>query len=152
MEESNVETFKVQAQGVGWPTLCTITGTKWEIQVDEPVADGGKNTGPNPMQFFSASLVACQNEQAQVVADEMKVDIQQIDIEMEVDLDLSSFMGSIDHSNGAYKTVRMSAVVKGNLSEEQVQILGQKVDARCPILGLLRSGGCVIDSKWRKVN
>jgi uncharacterized OsmC-like protein len=32
--------------------------------LDEPVEDRGSNSGPNPMQYFTAWLAGCQNEQA----------------------------------------------------------------------------------------
>ncbi len=147
-EEKHVETFKATAQGNGWPTAVQITGTEWKIQVDEPTEDGGRNSGPNPMQYFAASLAACQNEQAQVVAEELELTLEGIDIDLEIDLDLAGFMGMADHSQGSYKQVRLSAKVRGGISAEQASLLGQKVDARCPILGLLRSSGCEIKSSW----
>ena len=150
MEDSHLETFKAEAQGKGWPTTVNITDTKWTIKVDEPVEDGGSNTGPNPMQYFTAALASCQNEQAQVVVEELALSIAQIDIKVEIDLDLSGFMGMSDNSNGSYKNVRLDAVVLGEVTTEQVKILGQKVDDRCPILGLLRSSGCKISSSWSK--
>ena len=150
MENEHLETFKAQAQGKGWPTKVTITDTSWEIQVDEPVEDGGSNSGPNPMQYFAAALASCQNEQAQVVAEELSLDITQIDIQLEIDLDLSGFMGMADHSEGSYKQVRMNTEVLGTITDGQAKALGQKVDARCPILGLLRSSGCKIESSWSK--
>ncbi|MFT7612681.1 MAG: putative redox protein [Parvicellaceae bacterium] len=150
MENEHLETFKAKGQGNGWPTKVDITDTEWEIQLDEPTEDGGSNSGPNPMQFFTASLVGCQNEQAQVVAEELSLTIEQINIQIEIDLDLSGFMGTSDHSNGSYKSVRLSAVVQGEATDEQVNILGQKVDARCPILALLRTSGCEIESNWSK--
>ncbi len=150
MENSHVETFKVQAQGKKVPTKVIITGTEWELQLDEPVEDGGSNTGANPMQYFTASLAGCQNEQAQVVADELSLNIEEINMEVEVDLDLSGFMGTADHSNGSYKNVRLNAVLHGDLTDEQAKIIGQKVDARCPILALLRTSGCNIKSNWSK--
>lgn len=120
------------------------------MQLDESVEDGGLNSGPNPMQYFIASLAGCQNEQAQVVAEEMSLNIAQIDIQLEIDLDLSGFIGMSDNSDGSYKVVRMNTVVSGEINDEQVGTLGQKVDARCPILGLLRAGGCKIESSWTK--
>ena len=150
MENTHLETFKAEAQGKGWPTKIIITDTEWVIKTDEPVEDNGSNTGPNPMQLFIASLAGCQNEQAQVVADEMSVNISQIDIKVEIDLDLSGFMGVSDNSNGSYKNVRLEALVSGEVADEQIKILGQKVDDRCPILGLLRSSGCTIESSWTK--
>jgi uncharacterized OsmC-like protein len=150
MENSNIETFKAQAKGVNWPTEVTITGTEWKIQSDEPVEDGGLNSGPNPMQYFIASLAGCQNEQAQVVSEELSLNIEQIDIELEIDLDLSGFMGESDNSVGSYKNVRMNALVQGEVTDQQVKTLGEKVDARCPILVLLRTSGCKIESSWSK--
>lgn len=150
MEEKNLhlETFKATAKGEGWPTAVKITDTQWTIQIDEPKDEGGSNSGPNPMQYFAASLAGCQNEQAQVVAEELSLSIDKIDISLEIDLDLSGFMGMAEHSQGSYKEVRISALVSGSITEEQVIELGAKVDQRCPILGLLRSSGCEIKSEW----
>jgi uncharacterized OsmC-like protein len=150
MENAHLETFKAEAQGKGWPTKVSITDTEWTMQLDEPTEDGGSNSGPNPMQYFIASLAGCQNEQAQVVADELSLNIAQIDINVEIDLDLSGFMGTSDHSNGSYKNARLNAVVLGEVTDEQVKTLGQKVDERCPILALLRTSGCNITSSWSK--
>ena len=150
MENSHLETFKAKAQGNGWPTKVDITDTEWKLQLDEPIEDGGLNSGPNPMQYFIASLAGCQNEQAQVVAEELSINIKQIKIDVEIDLDLSGFMGMSDNSNGSYKSVRLDAVVDGTATNEQIKTMGQKVDARCPILALLRSSGCKIESSWSK--
>ena len=147
-ENNHVETFKGTAKGNGWPTTVSIVDTEWTIQVDEPTEDGGTNSGPNPMQYFTAALAACQNEQAQVVAEELSLSIDEIDIAIEIDLDLAGFMGMEQHSNGSYKQVRLQAVVKGNITNEQAQELGKNVDARCPILALLRSSNCRINSHW----
>ena len=148
MENTHLETFKAEAQGNGWPTKISITDTEWTFTTDEPVEEGGSNTGANPMQHFIASLAGCQNEQAQVVADELSLNITQIDIKVEIDLDLSGFMGTSDNSNGSYKNVRLEAVVTGDITDEQVKVLGQKVDDRCPILALLHTSGCAIKSNW----
>ncbi len=150
MENSHVETFKAEAQGNGWPTKVSITDTQWKLQLDEPTEDGGSNSGANPMQYFIASLAGCQNEQSQVVAEELSLNITQVDINVEIDLDLAGFMGMSDNSNGSYKNVRLDAVVHGEATDVQIKSLGEKVDARCPILALLRTSGCNIESSWRK--
>lgn len=144
----NIETFRATAQGSGWPTAVKISDTDWTIQVDEPLEDGGTNSGPNPMQYFVASVASCQNEQAQVVAEELSLSVKEIDIDIEIDLDLSGFMGMAEHSNDSYKQIRLKSLVHGDVSQEQVAALGAKVDARCPILGLLRNSGCEIESSW----
>lgn len=148
MSELHIETFKAIAVGKNWPTTVAITDTEFTLQIDEPVEEGGTNSGPNPMQYFAASLAGCQNEQAQVVAEELEVKLSKINIDLELDLDLAGFMGMADHSNGSYKQVRMKTVVHGDLINEQVLELGKKVDARSPILGVLKTSGCEIKSSW----
>lgn len=150
MENSYLETFKAEAQGIQRTTKVHITDTEWTLQVDEPIGHGGSGTGPNPMQYFTASLAACQNEQAQVVAEELSISIDQIDMNIETDLDLSGFMGAADNSEGSYKEVRLDTLLTGDFSEAQAKAIGEKVDARCPILALLRTSGCKIVSNWRK--
>ena len=53
MENAHLETFKAQAQGNKIPTKVSITGTEWTFQLDEPVEDGGTNSGANLMQYFA---------------------------------------------------------------------------------------------------
>jgi putative redox protein len=150
-QENTLEVFKATAKGSGWATKVNITGTEWTIQADETEEDGGTNTGPNPMQYFAASLASCQNEQAQVVAEEMELAIDAMDISLEIELDLAGFMGMAAHSNDSYKKVQLTHTVGGSITAEQVGEMGDAVDSRCPILGLLRNSGCEIDSSWAKV-
>jgi uncharacterized OsmC-like protein len=138
-QENTLEVFKATAKGSGWATTVNITGTAWDIQSDEPVDDGGTNTGPNPMQYFAASLAGCQNEQAQVVAEEMELAIDTMDISLEIELDLEGFMGMADHSNDSYKKVQLMHTVGGNITAEEAAKMGAAVDSRCPILGLLET-------------
>ena len=58
--------------------------------------------------------------------------------------------GVQDHSKECFRRTQLSAVVHGDLTSEQITLLGEKVDNRCPILSLLRSGGSVINSSWTK--
>ena len=147
-EIQHLETFKATALGKGWPTSVAITDTEWTLKVDEPVEDGGSNSGPNPMQYFIASLVSCQNEQAQVVAEELSISIDKIDITCEVDLNLDGFMGIDSHSENCFKRASFKALVQGDISEDLIVELGKRVDKRCPILSVLRSSGCAIDTSW----
>jgi putative redox protein len=145
--EHHVEVFNATARGSGWPTAVSITGTAWELQVDEPVEDGGGNSGPNPMQTFAASLAGCQNEQAQVVAGEMGLVADHIELTIEIELNLDGFMGATDDSEGCFQRVHLNAVVHG-VEAAQAATLGERVDRRCPILSLLRSAGAEIHSTW----
>lgn len=146
-ETTHVEHFRATARGTGWPTAVSITDSEWRFQIDEPEEDGGSNSGPNPMHHFVASLAGCQNEQAQVVAEELGFEAKQIELTLDVALNLAGFMGEADNSEGCFRRVQISAVVAG-ISADQAKSLGSRVDARCPILSLLRSAGADIESRW----
>lgn len=146
-EIEHIEQFHATARGNGWPTSVAITDSEWKFQIDEPEDEGGSGSGPNPMHHFVASLAGCQNEQAQVVAEELGFEAKQIDFTIDVALNLAGFMGDAENSNGCFKHVRITAAVSG-ISTEQAVALGEKVDARCPILSLLRSAGAEIESSW----
>jgi putative redox protein len=146
-DDKHIEIFTATAQGSGWPTRVSITDSEWVFKVDETKEDGGSNSGPNPMHHLVASLAGCQNEQAQVVAEEIGIEAKQIDFTLAVSLNLAGFMGTADSSEGCFERVRVEAVVSG-VSAEQAAKLGSRVDARCPIMSLLRSAGTVIESTW----
>lgn len=146
-QNKNIEIFCATAHGKGWPTTVSIDDTPWSFQVDEPTEDGGNNSGPNPMHHFVASLAGCQNEQAQVVAEELGFSADNIELTVEVALDLSGFMGISDNSDRSFRQVKLTVRVAG-VTEKQARELGERVDARCPILGLLRSSGATIESRW----
>jgi len=79
-----------------------------------------------------------QNQQAQVVAEELGITINKID------MNLSSFIGVKDTSENTYREVRFQANVYEELTQEQVKELGESVNNRCLILRLLRSSYCNI--------
>lgn len=146
-ESEHIEYFQADATGSGWPTAVSISDSQWSFKIDEPEEDGGSNSGPNPMHHFVASLAGCQNEQAQVVADELGLKATDIKMSIEVAVDLAGFMGINESSVGAFRRVKLRTSVAG-LRDEQSHALGALVDARCPILSLLRSSGVKIESEW----
>ena len=149
-EIEHVEQFHATARGRGWPTSVAITNSEWEFQIDEPKDEGGSNSGPNPMHHFVASLAGCQNEQAQVIAEELGFEANQIDFTLEMALNLAGFIGDAENSEGCFQLVHITAAVSG-ISTQQAAALGARVDARCPILSLLRSAGTDIKSSWTAI-
>ena len=79
-----------------------------------------------------------------------EIEAGKININVAVDLNLDGFMGIDDHSNNCFKKATLSAEVHGDVTADQVAELGKRVDNRCPILSVLRSSGCTIDSSWKQ--
>lgn len=114
--------------------------------MDEPEAEGGKNQNANPMQFFVASLVGCENELAAVVASELKIKIEKIEWDVAVDLNLDGFEGEDLKLEQPYTGARIDGKVFTDGTPEQVASLAASLHSRCPIRRLLVNSGVVVQS------
>lgn len=147
-----VERFSCTGVGSGilGDTNIQIKGEPWTFLLDEPVEEGGKNGNANPMQYFIASLTACENEQAAVVAGEMKIKIEKIEWAVDVELDLAGFTGDNKGLGQPYTGASVKATVTTDGTAEQVEALGKSIAARCPITQLLTNSGIKVAHAFSK--
>ena len=62
-----MKSYHLTAVGEG-PQCVTTTDTRFTINADLPLLQGGKNTAPQPVELLLASLVSCKQATAQVRA------------------------------------------------------------------------------------
>ena len=97
------------------------------ITVDEPVANGGEDTGPTPHDLYDAALGACKAltmlwyaKRKGIVLDDIRVDVTRDDSEERA---------------GRYR-LDAKLTLGGNLSDEQREEL-LKVAGKCPVHKLM---------------
>ncbi|WP_084221318.1 OsmC family protein [Anoxybacillus thermarum] len=143
----NKMTFIVQATTEGMTTRAKAG--KHEFVIDEAKQMGGQDLGANPLQMLLGALAACENVTARVVARETNFDLQDMTITVKGQFDPRGFMG--DSSIRPYfEQVFVEVVVKTEESEERIQQLKEKVEARCPVYTLLKSAGVQMNDQWYK--
>lgn len=98
-------------------------------QADMPVAKGGGDTAPNPMQLLLSALGACTSVTMQMYADHKGWDLQHVGVDLVLDADGEPVAGE------ARKIVR-HIHIEGNLDETQKARL-LKVAEACPVHKLL---------------
>ncbi|MDF2854668.1 MAG: osmotically inducible protein [Neobacillus sp.] len=139
--------FKVVGKGNGMRTDA-IAG-KHTLAIDEPESFGGKDSAIDPLSAFLASLMACENVMAQIIAKEMKFDLKKISFEAEGKIDLAGLMGDV-----TVKPYFQQVVVKGYIetseSEERMAELQQAVDMRCPVFRTIKDAGIPVENRWVK--
>jgi uncharacterized OsmC-like protein len=114
---------------------------------DEPPSFGGQDSAPNPMELVLAALNGCLTVMTQVIAREKGIDIHGITLRAEGSLDLRGAMG--DPSVPPYfRTVREKVELVTSASAEQVQVLQEEVQRRCPVYTLLKAAGVEVQSEW----
>lgn len=139
--------FKVTGTGTGMRT--DIIAGKHKIAIDEPTSFGGKDSAADPLSSLLASLVACENVMAQIIAKEMDFDLQGISFEADGNLDLSGLMGNLE-VKPYFQEVTVKAFVNTTESQDRIDEMQEKVDLRCPVFRTLKDAGIPVKNKWVK--
>ncbi|MCX8095324.1 MAG: OsmC family protein [Caldisericia bacterium] len=107
--------------------------------IDEPENLGGKNLGPNPVEYLLFALGGCLGIVIQVVAKEMNLKIDKIKINLRGELNPLRFMGKDFSERAGYKKITVEVDIKSEESKEKLHELIKKVEERCPISDNIRN-------------
>lgn len=118
--------------------------------VDEPKNLGGNDKGANPLNTLLGSLAGCENAIANMVAKEMKFNLNGIDFKIEGALDPKGLMGDASVKQ-YFQALTIEALVDTDESDERIQELKEKTDSRCPVFNILKDTNFIkIQSTWRR--
>ncbi|PYZ95200.1 osmotically inducible protein C [Salipaludibacillus keqinensis] len=120
-----------------------------QITIDEPAEMGGTDKGQDPMSNLLASLAGCENVIANMVAKEMDFDLQSIEFDVHGELDPRGLMGD-KNVRPYFEKVQVNAKVSTEESQERIDELKEKTDARCPVFTTLKAAGVDLDANWTK--
>ncbi|HEX6222566.1 MAG TPA: OsmC family protein [Acidimicrobiia bacterium] len=102
------------------------------IAFDEPLALGGTNTAPNPVEQLLGALGSCLVIGYAANASAAGVELKDLRIELEGDLDLHTFLGLGD-GNAGFSTIQATVHIDADTDDESVEALHQKVVATSPV-------------------
>lgn len=132
------KTNKITATKVG-KVAVEVQARDFKILVDEPQESGGSDSGMNPVELLLCSLGACQVVAAAIFARQLKVDLEELWVELEGDMDSAGMMGYSGIRPG-YQNIRFVFHIKTDSPPEKVQVLFDLVEQRCPVGDSLRNG------------
>jgi putative redox protein len=108
-------------------------GENRTIVVDEPVEDGGTDTGPRPSQLLASSLAGCTAITIELYAQRKGWDVEGL----EVAVDMSSAGGPNSHASPTHFTVEV-ALPEGLDDEQRKKLM--VIAEKCPVHKLLEHG------------
>lgn len=117
--------------GAGY--LTDITAGEHRVIVDEPVADGGGNKGPTPIDLLLASLASCTTITVRMYADRKGYALRRVE----------AVATRPDAPPGPIPQISMKLTLEGDLDEEQRRRLVE-IAHRCPVHRTL-SAGCKVE-------
>lgn len=118
---------------------------------DEPPQRGGTNSGPTPLEYMLAALVACTNVSTARMADKIRFQYDDLEIFAEGDLDTRGRKGEADvlvH----YHTVRLKIRIKTQEDDSRLERLADLVARYCPVDSFYRAAVPNYQVTWERVN
>lgn len=117
------------------------------FRIDEPVATGGTNSAPTPMEFVAGAVNGCITVTIEAVAAELGIRLDQIETETRAHIDVRGFNGTADVSPHFQDYGLLVRIATPNSENELVE-LRRQVEKRCPAVNLLRDAGIAVDLQW----
>lgn len=118
----------------------TISSDDHVWNADEPVQQGGENTGPDPYELLLSSLGACTALTLRLYADRKEWPLEAVDVELTHERQhLDDCRDCTGDEKGPYlDRIRTTVRLRGDLSEEQRKRLGE-IARKCPVHRTLQS-------------
>lgn len=139
----------VRAAGSWQGSMTTEVGIRgFTFRSDEPVAVGGTNSAPTPMEFVAGAVNSCITVVIETVANELGVRLRAIETETAAHMDTRGFHGTADVSPHFHDYLLRVSIV-ANATEEVRRILTAQVERRCPALNLVRDAGVPLELVWQ---
>ena len=151
------KSYQISGQGRGSAVEMT-TNTGHELFTDVPKKMGGTDTAPQPVEHLLAALIGCAQATAIFVGRNMepRLVIDKIEFDIQAHRDargaLQQPIEETPDIPARLQCVSGTATVffKGStsVSPEQLHLLGEQTEARCPVANMMLASGCTMDIKW----
>ncbi|OAV44214.1 alpha/beta fold hydrolase [Lewinella sp. 4G2] len=103
-----------------------------QLIADEPEKIGGNDYGPGPYELVSAGLGACTAMTIQMYARRKKWPVEEVEVHIDHRKDYPTDLQEVEEKAGKVDLFERTIVLRGDLTEEQLQRLLEIAD-RCPV-------------------
>jgi uncharacterized OsmC-like protein len=101
--------------------------------IDEPESLGGKDQGPNPVEYLLGSYAGCLNVVVHLVAKEEGVLISKLNIAIDGDLDPAKFIGQPGFNRAGFQNINVTLDIDANTDDATINKIIGIAKNRCPI-------------------
>lgn len=93
----------------------------------------------SPLEYMFGALAGCINVIGTLVADDMDIDIREMEIEVEGDIDTSRYKGESTEPRAGFQEIRLHVSVDADADEETLEEWLGQVQERCPVAENIRN-------------
>lgn len=103
------------------------------LYVDQPVAGGGTDAGPNPLEYLFISLAGCMVAIGNIIAKQKRLPVRKIEVDIEGRVETDVFMGKSTDARPGFSGIIVRVNIDADMTREEKEQYLQEIDARCPI-------------------
>lgn len=147
MREPIIRRKSLSASNDGSMMAILDFGEYGHFVTDEPIAHGGTGEGPSPLQTVLGALCGCESVTFHRTAKEMDFSYEGIDFEAAFTIDIRGRMGKRE-VRPHFQTVKVQATVRTDEPEDQLALVVEETERRCPVFNLLQDAGVTLEVLW----
>ena len=160
-DKSHLKSYTIN--GTGSKNKSSInTNTGHTIQTDIPKHMGGSNTAPQPVELLLSSLMGCTQATSMYVGRNMpnRIFIERLEfvniiairdergaLQLPI-VDTPQVPSRLQKVEGLVKVYLDPKRNPNGISEEELSLLKEQTEIRCPIANMMIASGCDLDIKW----
>ena len=124
-----------------------VTIRRHTFTLDEPVAAGGSDTAPTPLEYVVGALNGCVTVLVDLVATDLGITVENVVTDAVAEQDRDGIAG-VPGVRTHFSTVRLDVQVTSSADAELLEQLAAEVERRCPMVNLLRDAQVEVDVVW----
>jgi putative redox protein len=124
-------------QGTGFKTECRAGNHT--VVIDQPVAAGGTDAGPTPLDYQLIALGGCMAAIGRIIANQRRLPIRGISVTVAGELDTDRLLGKTVQSRGGFSEIKATVDIDADLSREEKERLLREIEERCPVSDNLKN-------------
>jgi uncharacterized OsmC-like protein len=101
--------------------------------IDQPKMAGGNDEGPNPLEIFLASLPACICAIGRIIANQRRIKLRGINVDVEGDIDKDFLMGKTTEGRAGFTEIRSFVQIDADMTLGEKEAFLKEIAMRCPI-------------------
>ncbi|MET0741667.1 MAG: OsmC family protein [Candidatus Nanopelagicales bacterium] len=114
------------------------------FDADHPAVLVGNNNGPTPVEFLLHAIAACLTAGLANIAAARGITLHRVESSVEGDIDLLGILGLSPEVRNGYQQIRVSFVVEGDATAEELKGLVEQSRRRSAVYDVLTNGTDVV--------
>ncbi len=129
---AKMKTIRIAAKS-GEAFKVEVQAGKHTFYVDQPEYAGGSDAGPNPLEYFGASLAGCIATTARIVANQENIRLHGIGMKISGDFDAGRLLGKGNDNRSGYSGLQVELDIDADMTAQQKEDFVEEIRFRAPV-------------------